>query len=180
MMNPLKKNNKTVIIPLPHHDFDPTEVAIPWQILTNKGIEVLFATPDGKAAQADALMISGEGLDPWGWVPLLKKFRLIGLMLRANRDARSAYQALLKDQNFQKPLKYDALKVDHFDGLLLPGGHASRMRPYLESLTLQSFVADFFEHTNTDERHKPIAAICHGVVLAARATSKTTNKSVLY
>mgnify|MGYP000002157089 FL=1 len=179
-MTQITKLNKTIIIPLPHYDFDPTEVAIPWQILNANGVKVLFSTPDGKTAQADNMMLSGEGLDPWGWIPFIKRIRLIGLMLRADRNARKAYQALLRDPSFQAPCKYENLKVENFDGLLLPGGHAPRMKPYLESVCLQTFVADFFEHKNANGQHKPIAAICHGVVLAARSISKTTQKSVLY
>jgi putative intracellular protease/amidase len=179
-MTQINSINKTIVIPLPHHDFDPTEVAIPWKILKDHGMEVLFATPDGKAAQADSMMLSGEGLDPWGWIPFIKKIRFIGLMLRADKHARKAYQALLQDPHFQSPCKYEDLRVENFDGLLLPGGHAPRMKPYLESKCLQTFVSHFFEHQQPDGQHKPIAAICHGVVLAARSMSKTTQKSVLY
>lgn len=32
---------KTVLIPLPATDFDPTEVAVPWQIFTAHGIDVV-------------------------------------------------------------------------------------------------------------------------------------------
>jgi putative intracellular protease/amidase len=47
------------------------------------------------------------------------------------------------------------------------------MRQYLEDPFLQRFVADFFD------ADKPVAAICHGVVLAARSISSRTGKSVL-
>lgn len=163
-----------IIIPIPHHDFDPTEVAVSWKILKGAGHELSFATPDGQRGHADPLMISGEGLDPWGFIPILKKIRLIGLTLRAQGFARNAYRELEHDERFLKPLRYEALRVTDFDGLLLPGGHAKRMRPYLESAVLQSFVADFFDGG------KPIAAVCHGVVLAARSISKKTGKSVLH
>ena len=172
--------NLKIIIPLPHNDFDPTEVSIPWKLMRDNGIEVSFATPDGKQANADSLMISGEGLDPWGWIPILKKLKLFGLLLRANKSARSAYLSLRQDPHFQQPLKYSDLNTNDFDGLLLPGGHAPRMRPYLEDKTLQAFVAGFFDSTNELGDHKPIAAICHGVVLAARSISPLTQKSVLY
>jgi len=72
-----------IIIPLPNQDFDPSEVAIPWLLLKNAGFIVLFATPEGEASAADTIMLSGEGLDFWGWIPFLKKIRLIGLLLRA-------------------------------------------------------------------------------------------------
>jgi hypothetical protein len=125
-------------------------------------------------------MLTGEGLDPWGFIPGLKKICLIGLTLRAESGARKAYQQLLQDPNFQHPLRYDQLKVADFDGLILPGGHAPNMVPYLESKDLQQFVAEFFETPGADNNHKPIAAVCHGVLVAARAISPTTKQSVLY
>jgi putative intracellular protease/amidase len=171
---------KNIIIPLPHHDFDPTEVAIPWKLMCDAGFDVHFATPDGQTAQCDPMMISGEGLDPWAWIPLLKKLRLFGLLLRADTNARNAYQALIKDSNFNQAKAYTSLKVEDYDGLLLPGGHAPKMKPYLENKDLQTFVAAFFENNYRDGKHKPVAAICHGVVLAARSISSQTQKSVLY
>ena len=36
-----------VLIPIPRRDFDPTEVAISWEVLTYLGHEVVFATPGG-------------------------------------------------------------------------------------------------------------------------------------
>ncbi len=47
------------------------------------------------------------------------------------------------------------------------------MRQYLESEKLQAVTAQFFDH------NKPVAAVCHGVVLAARSISSKTGKSVL-
>jgi putative intracellular protease/amidase len=167
-------NQSTVIIPLPCNDFDPTETAVPWKILNESGYKVVFATVDGKRAHTDPLMLTGEGLDPWGWIPVLKKVRLIGLCLRAQRGARDAYKAMESDNNFNNPKKFADLNVNDYAGLFLPGGHAQQMRPFMENKQLQQFVAEFFE------QNKPVAAICHGVVLAARATSPTTGRSVLY
>lgn len=170
----------TIMMPLPSCDFDPSEVAVTWRILRAAGHNVSFATPDGQRAHADPRMISGEGLDPWGWVPGLKKIRLIGLLLRAQSGARLAYQALQQDPNFLHPKRYDELNAQDCDALVLPGGHARGMRPYLESGTLQAFVADCFESMDAQGQHKPVAAICHGVLLAARSISPKTGKSVLY
>lgn len=47
------------------------------------------------------------------------------------------------------------------------------MKEYLESTILQKLVVDFFD------KKKPVAAICHGVVLAARS-KRPDGKSVLY
>jgi putative intracellular protease/amidase len=169
-----------VIVPIPSHDFDPTEVAVSWKVLCDAGHQVYFATPDGAPGRADPLMLSGEGLDVWGFIPLLRKLRLIGLMLRAQRPARTAYAELLRDARFQQPLPYAQLRVEDFDALLLPGGHAPRMKAYLESALLQRFVADFFDTPLSNGQHKPVAAVCHGVVLAARAISPRSGRSVLF
>ncbi len=163
-----------ILIAIPSHDFDPTEVAVTWKILKAAGHDLVFATPDGSPGAADPIMLTGEGLDPWGFLPLLKKIRLIGLSLRAHAPARQAYRQMQQDAAFLKPLRYSDLHVDSVDALVLPGGHAKKMRQYLESAELQRFVADFFDSG------KPLAAVCHGVVLAARSVSKKTGKSALH
>ncbi len=164
-----------ILIPIPARDFDPTEAAVSWQILASLGHTVIFATPDGEIAQADEMMVSGQGLDLWGFVPVLRRFPLFGLLMRADRNGRRAYAAMTDDPRFKAPLKWADIDTDKFDGLLLPGGHRARgMCPYLESSVLQRVVAAFFE------ADKPVAAICHGVLLAARSISKETGKSVLH
>src|SRR6266545_4235968 len=80
-------------------------------------------------------------------------------------------------KEFQNPTAYEDLNPDEFDALLLPGGHDKGMRPYLESPLLQRAVAWFFDH------NKPVGAICHGTLLAARSTSQDPSrggKSVLW
>ena len=52
-----------VLIPLPARDFDPSEAAVSWQVLSNAGHAVTFATPDGRPAAADDMMLTGQGLD---------------------------------------------------------------------------------------------------------------------
>ena len=41
-------------IPLPRRDFDPSEVTMSWRTLHIDGHQVIFATPDGQAASANA------------------------------------------------------------------------------------------------------------------------------
>lgn len=164
-----------VLIPLPAQDFDPTEVAVSWQILSRAGHVVTFATPDGRTAAPDAMMVHGRGLDPWGWIPGLNRLTLIGRVLRANADARTALAALTADPAFNAPRQWHAVQAGDYDGLLLPGGHRARgMRAYLESPELQALVVDFFGAA------KPVAAICHGELLAARSIDPATGKSVLH
>jgi putative intracellular protease/amidase len=163
-----------ILLPLPRRDYDPTEVAVSWKILADAGHEIAFATPDGQAARADPVMLDGIGLDFWSRVPGLRHLQLIGLALRADRRGRTAHCALVENIAFRSPLSYAQVRANDFDALLLPGGHAHGMREYLESQTLQRSVVAFFE------AGKPVAAVCHGVVLAARSLSRLTGKSVLY
>src|SRR5258708_18164787 len=164
-----------VLFLLPAGVFDPSEGAVSWRVPANAGHEVSFATPEGGPAAADDMMLTGKGLDPWGTIPLLRNLRLVGLLMRANRDARQAYAEMIADPNYVAPQRWDAIDAAAFDGLLLPGGHRARgMHDYLESEILQSHVASFFDED------KPVAAICHGVLLAARSISKRTGRSVLW
>lgn len=145
-----------------------------WRVLTAHGHRVVFATPDGRPGAGDEVMLTGVGLDWWGRVPLLRRLPVVGLVLRANGDARAAYRAMVIDPAFLRPIRWDAAAMTDFDALLLAGGHRARgMREYLESPTLQALVVAFFG------ADKPVAAICHGVLLAARSRDASC-KSVLY
>jgi putative intracellular protease/amidase len=164
-----------VLIPIPARDFDPTEVAVSWSVLTAQGHHISFATPAGAPAEADPIMITGEGLDFWGFLPGLRRLRLVGLVLRADTRGRDAYRRMLASAAFQHPIAWDSIDPAAFDALVLPGGHRARgMRAYLESPRLQSVTAAFFA------AGKPVGAICHGVLLAARSRDPATGKSVLY
>ena len=164
-----------VLMPIPSRDFDPTEAAITWRVLTEAGIPVRFATPDGRPGEADPHMLSGEGLDLWGFIPGLKRLKLLGLALRADAQGRAAHERMIRSEDFRYPLRYDDARMEDFDGLVLAGGHrAQGMRTYLESAALQALVTAFFD------ADKPVAAICHGVVVAARSVSARTGRSVLH
>jgi putative intracellular protease/amidase len=164
-----------ILFLLPARDFDPSEAAVSWRVLSRAGHGIGFATPDGKPAVADDMMLTGRGLDLWGAIPLVRNWPLVGLLLRANRDARIAHAGMVADPGYLAPQRWDALDPLAFDALLLPGGHRARgMRDYLESEILQRHVAGFFD------ADKPVAAICHGVLLAARSQSKRTGRSVLH
>ena len=143
-------------------DFDPTEVAVPWQVLAGAGHQVQFATDSGRAGVADARMLDGNG------------FGLLKPLLVAQQSARAAYGAMLQDAAFQCPMSYDDIRVEDFEALVLPGGHAKGVIPYLESAVLQRAIAGFFA------AGKPVGAICHGVVAACRAMDAETGRSVLF
>jgi len=151
----------TILMPIPNRDFDPTEAGVPWRLLRDRGHRVVFATPDGRPGQADAMMVTGKGLG------------ILGPFVMADATGRSAYAAMEHAADYRHPIPYDTIRSENFDALLLPGGHAPGMRPYLESVRLQSAVAEFL-HAG-----KPVGAICHGILLCARSRG-ADRKSVLY
>lgn len=164
-----------VLIPIPARDFDPTEVAVPWRTLARLGHTVVFATPDGKPGVADELMLTGEGLDVWGFLPLAKKLILAGAILRANRAARAAYAEMSASADFANPKSWKDMSREPFDGLILPGGHRARgMRQYLESPVVQQVAAESMRV------EKPVGAICHGVLVLARAREPSMGRSPLF
>ncbi len=151
-----------ILIPVPSFGCDPSETAIPWKIFTENNFEVVFITPNGKKATTDPIMLNGNGLG------LLKS------ALMARRDAVSAYFEMEESDAFCNPLNYAAINENSFDAIFLPGGHDKKVKEYLESEVLQKLIVDFFK------AQKPVGAICHGVVLAARSIDPKTNRSVLH
>jgi putative intracellular protease/amidase len=165
----------TVLMPIPACDFDPTEVAVSWQVLSAAGHDILFATPSGKLGEADDLMVTGQGLDPWGFVPGVRRVTVVGRALRADAAARKAYGLLREDSSFRSPLHWAEARRGAYDALVLPGGHRARgMRSYLESGEVQQMAVDSFRSG------RPVGAICHGVLVAARAVDPSTGLSVLH
>jgi len=147
-----------VLIPLPDHDFDTTEVAVPWQLLSEAGHDVTFATEaGGDAPRCDPRLLDGV---------------LFG-QLGAEPEPIEFYRRLERDDAFRSPVRWGEVDVHAFDGLLLPGGHAPGMRQYLGSAELQRKVVEFWK------TGKPVSAICHGVLVLARSIDPDTGRSVL-
>lgn len=151
-----------VLIPLPKLGFDPSEAAIPWLLMTQAGFDITFITPDGSVSAPDPRMLYGHDLGI---------FRSI---LAARQDAVDACQQMLTSDAFNQPKAYTDINSDNFDALLLPGGHDKTVKDYLESDVLQNIVVAFFNHK------KPVAGVCHGMLVAARAIDPSTGHSVLY
>lgn len=142
-----------VLIPIPHEDFDTTEVVVPWTALSEAGFEVVFATPGGRPASCDPRLLTG----------------VIFGQLGAKPDNVARYRELERCPAFLGPLPYAALNAADFTALVLPGGHAPGMREYLESATLQAVVRDFFA------QGRPVGAICHGPLVLARTLDAQGN-----
>ena len=147
-----------VVIPLPDRDFDTTEVAVPWRVLTGAGHEVVFATERGTVAACDPLLLTGV---------------LFG-KLGAEPEPRAFYADLEKSPAFRAPIRYGEIDPSSFAAIVLPGGHAQGMKQYLESEVVREKAAAFFRLN----RH--VAAICHGVIVLARTRTGAAGKSVLH
>ncbi|WP_423832449.1 type 1 glutamine amidotransferase domain-containing protein [Streptomyces manipurensis] len=150
-----------ILFLLPAGDYNPTEAAVPWAALKDAGFDVRFATPDGKVALADPRLtdLGFSWLSPW---------------LMTRRAELAAYRRLTEDPRFLAPVAYEAVDPADVTGLFVPGGHATGMRTLLEDTTAQRLFADVFT------RGLPVGAVCHGVLLAARATDPATGRSVLH
>lgn len=146
-----------VLMPLPDRDFDPTETAVPWRLLTREGHQVVFATEQGGAPPAaDARLLDGS----------------LGKLGPA-AEPRAWYDEMAKSPEFARPIAWSAIDPAAFDGLVLPGGHAPGMKQYLGSSLLQEKVREFWR------TGRPVGAICHGVLVLARTRDPETHKSVL-
>ncbi|MEV7418359.1 type 1 glutamine amidotransferase domain-containing protein [Streptomyces sp. NPDC089919] len=150
-----------ILFLLPSSDYDPTEAAVPWAALREAGHDVYFATPDGRVALADRRLTDTgfSWLSPW---------------LMTRRAELAAYRRLTEDAAFRSPVSYAEVDPAAVSGLFVPGGHARGMRTMLEDATAQRLFADVFT------RGLPVGAVCHGVLLAARAEDPATGRSVLY
>ncbi len=148
---------RRVLVPLPDVDFDVTEVAVPWRRLKDAGHEVVFATERGAQPAADPRLLEG----------------VIFGALGAEPEPKSFYRALEADAAFRAPIAWGAIEPASFDALLLAGGHAPGMRQYLGGAALHAKVAEFWK------LDRPVAAICHGVLVLARTRDLATGKSVL-
>src|SRR5262245_26126299 len=96
-----------VLFPLPDNDFDVTEVAVPWKLLTRAGHEVVFATEAGATPAADPRLLTG----------------VIFGKLGAEPEAKAFYAEMIASEAFQKPRAWRDLDFAAFDGLWLAGGH---------------------------------------------------------
>jgi putative intracellular protease/amidase len=146
-----------VLVPLPDHDFDVTEVAVPWKLLTEAGHAVVFATEEGGRPAADPRLLDGV---------------LFG-QLGAEAEPKAFYRELEGDPAFARPIAWADVDPAAYGAMLLPGAHAPGMRQYLEGETLFAKVAAFAQ------TGRPLAAICHGVLVMARAKDPATGKSLL-
>jgi putative intracellular protease/amidase len=149
---------RRILLPLPDTDFDVTEVAVPWKLLTRAGHEVVFATEKGGAAPAcDPLLLTGVVFGKLGAEP----------------EPIAFYKEMEQSREFKSPVAWSAVRAEDFDALELPGGHAQGMKQYLDAKDVQRLTVEMWN------LGRPVAAICHGVLVMARSVDPKTGKSVL-
>jgi putative intracellular protease/amidase len=146
-----------VLVPLPDHDFDVTEVAVPWKLLREAGHTVVFATEAGATPACDPLLLTGVVFGKLG----------------AHPEPIAFYRELAQAPEFVSPRRWSECAAEDHDALLLAGGHAPGMKQYLGSDVVHRLTAGFFATP------RPIAAICHGVLVAARSQA-AGGRSVLH
>jgi putative intracellular protease/amidase len=146
-----------ILVPLPDRDFDVTEVAVPWKVLTRAGHEVVFATERGARPACDPRLLTGV---------------LFG-QLGAEPEPKAFYAEMAQSPAFAAPKTWAELDATAYDALLLPGGHAQGMKQYLAGEALFPKVLAFWQ------TGRPVAAICHGVIVLARTKDPATGASVL-
>jgi putative intracellular protease/amidase len=147
-----------VLLPLPDNDFDVTEVAVPWKILSAAGHQVVFATERaGTVPAGDPRLLTG----------------VIFGQLGAADEPKELYEQLTRAPEFHDTIAWSDIAPGEFDGLILPGGHAPGMRQYLGSSELRTKVAELWK------LDRPVGAICHGVLVVARTHDPETGGALL-
>ena len=132
---------------------------MPWKLLRDRGHEVIVATEHGgQRPVADPVQLGGVF---WG-------------RFGADPSAKSWYREMQETPEVRSPMPWSRIDPADIDALLLPGGHAPGMRPYLESPELQRLAAALLA------AGKPVGAICHGVLVLARGRDPGTGKSLLF
>lgn len=150
-----------VLVLIPNTGFDPTETAVPWEVLSQSGCVVTFATESGESGACDPMTLTGQGLGPFKSV------------LKTHPPEVLRYERMIASAEFQQPLAWSKVAPEDFAALVLPGGHSKEMKPYFESEIVHDIIRNFFR------RNAPVGAVCHGVLPVARTTLED-GKSVLH
>ncbi|KAF2150027.1 class I glutamine amidotransferase-like protein [Myriangium duriaei CBS 260.36] len=153
------------IICLADYGSDPSEVAIPYRVFSESGLDVSFATETGAAPACDSKMLTG----------------ITGSLLGATAGAKADYRRMAESEKFKAPLSWSAADFDlrHFDLVLLPGGHDKAMRQYIDSKSLHKQLLQYVNEVRAGAPNKNLAAICHGVQVLASAKDES-GKSIIH
>ena len=150
----------TVLMPLPDRDFDVTEVAVPWKLLTRAGHTLVVSRPSTAPSprSADPLLLEGVLFGAWAPPP-------------SHGSSTPRWSRLPTG-----PSRFPGRTVDvtEYDGLLLPGGHAPGMRQYLGETVHASQVAAVLGARTARSARSATASWCWP------ATRRADGRSVLH
>lgn len=157
---------QTVIMLMADYGNDPTEVATPYTIFTEAGLDVVFATEKGTTPACDQKMLSG----------------ITGSLLGAPARAKEQYRHMAETPAFKTPLSWTAPEFDlgKFDLVFLPGGHDKAMRQYIESQSLHLQLSRYVQEMRSGNNSKNLVAICHGVQVLTTASDEAGDKSIIH
>lgn len=130
---------------LPNYGFDPTEAAIPYKYLTEKGWVIDIVTESGKSPKADQMMLTGT----------------LASLLGAKAAAKDAYtNSLSASTSFKEPKAWNdpEFSLTQYDVVIIPGGHERRgenkedepskgVRQIIESRHLRSLLSEIWPYT---------------------------------
>lgn len=166
---PSSVSAKTVLMYL-EDGFDPAEAGLTWKALTTAGHTVRFLTPGAKPASAAPFRVNGL---------VFQQFFRIG------KPEADAYELMLKDPGFRKPLEAPATTrrgratldraVATAHGFIVPGHHNVRRDPAVDLHALGSQVI-----LPLWKKQKAIGALGRGVTYLAPARYNQTGRSILF
>ncbi len=120
-----------------------------------------FATPNGLPAFVDTRLVKTA-------------FSLLTPLLMTRKADLQQYHAMTQSKEFNNLIAYADVIVEQFLRVIVPGRHAQGMRSMLESTVATQIILHFFK------ANKPVAAVCHRVLLLARTIDPSSRKSVLF
>ena len=147
-----------VLVPLPDADFDVTEVAVPWHVLTDAGHEVVFATERGATPAADPRLLDRRDLRP------ARRRRRAQAALRGH-DARPSRSAHRSRGTRSAPTTSTRSCSPAVTRRACASTSAA---PRCSAGSAELWALE-----------RPVGAICHGVLVLARTVDPATGRSVL-
>ena len=120
-------------------------------------------------------MVTGRGLDPWGVVPGLRRLTVVGRVLRATPTPGPPTPRCSKTTVLRR-----AVALGCGPAQRLRRARTARRAPGPRDAPVSREPRGAADGDRRLPRRKPVGAICHGVLVAARAVDPVTERSVLY
>ena len=163
------KRSLTVLFPLPDV-FEPMEVAIAWNVLTDQGHTVKFLTQEGKPSVPAAHRMHGVAGAQF---------------MQDEAEVLEQTRMMLKEPSFRSPVAWDyhgapraksklESIVGRAGGIVITGGLSPGVNAMLESKALQTNIV-----LPMWSAEKPVGVLSRGSLVLARTVFPGTNTSIL-